>query len=291
MTKIVVAGDGRRLAVEEWGAPDGAAVFLMHGTPGSRFGPRPRESVLWRLGVRLFAYDRPGYGESDRLGARVVAHAAEDVAVIADAFGLERFAVLGRSGGGPHALACASLLADRVRCAAVLVGLAPRDAAGLDWYDGMTPRNVSAYQTAETWVGALVARFEAQAALMRRDPVAHLPYRDRELSASDQRVISDSGIRTMMASNFAEAVKRSGGGWVDDAVSFITAWGFDPAGIAVPVLLWHGAQDVHAPVRHTLWLAERIPRSHLVIAHDEAHFGALSAVPGALSWLVDRHRA
>jgi len=290
VTNIVLAHDGRRLAVEEWGAADGAPVFLMHGTPGSRFGPRPRGSVLYRLGVRLIAYDRPGYGDSDRLGSRVVAHAAEDVAAIADALGLERFAVLGRSGGGPHALACACLLGDRVRCAAVLVGLAPRDAEGLDWYAGMTASNVSAYQTAESGAGALVARFEAQAALMRRDPAAHLPYRDGELSPSDRGVMSDAGIRTMMVSNFAEAVKRSGGGWVDDAVSFITRWGFDPARITVPVLLWHGARDVHAPVRHTLWLAERIPRSHLVIAAEAAHFSALSMVPRALSWLVDRRR-
>ncbi|MFL6111117.1 MAG: alpha/beta fold hydrolase [Catenulispora sp.] len=290
MTKTVLARDGRKLAVEEWGAPDGVGVFLMHGTPGSRFGPRPRESVLYRLGVRLIAYDRPGYGESDRLGERVVAHAAEDVAAIADALGMERFSVLGRSGGGPHALACACLLGDRIRCAAVLVGLAPRDADGLDWYDGMTASNVSAYQTAEVGSRVLAARFEAQAALIRRDPAAHLPYRDRELSASDQRVMADSGIRTMMVSNFAEAVKRNGGGWVDDAVSFITAWGFDPGRIGVPVLLWHAARDVHAPVRHTLWLADRIPGSHLVIAADAAHFSALSMVPWALSWLVDRRR-
>ena len=290
MTRIVQAQDGRKLAVEEWGAPDGAPVFLMHGTPGSRFGPRPRESVLYRLGVRLIAYDRPGYGESDRLGDRAVAHAAGDVATIADALGLDRFAVLGRSGGGPHALACACLLGARVRCAAVLVGLAPRDAAGLDWYAGMTASNVAAYQTAESGARAIAARFEAQAALIRRDPAAHLPYRDRELSRSDRAVMADTGIRTMMLSNFAEALKRSGVGWIDDALSFVAAWGFDPAGIDVPVLLWHGARDVHAPVRHTVWLAEHITGSHPVIVDDAAHFGALSVLPRVLSWLVDGTR-
>src|SRR4051812_49498205 len=106
----VITEDGRKLFVAASGRPGGTPVVLLHGTPGSRFGPRPRESVLYRLGVRLVAYDRPGYGESDRLGERGVAHAAEGGAAIAVSFGLERFAGFGRFWGGPHSLACACLL-------------------------------------------------------------------------------------------------------------------------------------------------------------------------------------
>ncbi|MFD0665986.1 alpha/beta fold hydrolase [Thermocatellispora tengchongensis] len=98
MTRVVVARDGRNLAVETWGQPDATPVFLLHGTPGGRFQPRPRAKTLHLLGIRLISFDRPGYGGSDRRINRVVADAAEDVEDIADALGLGRFAVVGRSG-------------------------------------------------------------------------------------------------------------------------------------------------------------------------------------------------
>ena len=111
--------------------------------PGKPAGPHPRSSVLHRLGVRLISFDRPGYGGSDRLEGRRVADAAADVLAIADAYELEKFAVVGRSGGGPHALACAALLPERTTKTAVLVGLAPHGADGLDWFDGMAQSNVA----------------------------------------------------------------------------------------------------------------------------------------------------
>jgi pimeloyl-ACP methyl ester carboxylesterase len=96
----------RRLAVRRWGDPDGEPVFLLHGTPGSRLGVRPADDAHLRtLGVSLITFDRPGYGRSDPVRARNVADAAEDVRALADRFGYQRFAVIGRSGGGPHALA------------------------------------------------------------------------------------------------------------------------------------------------------------------------------------------
>src|SRR4051794_39170038 len=105
-TRFEIGVDDRVLAVEVSGALDGVPVFLLHGTPGSRSGPRPRTSVLYRQGVRLISYDRPGYGGSTRMQNRRVVDAAADVDAIADRMGVDRFAVVGRSGGGPHALAC-----------------------------------------------------------------------------------------------------------------------------------------------------------------------------------------
>src|SRR4051794_9200169 len=139
------AADGRGVAVEEWGAPAGYPVFLLHGTPGSRLGPIPRAMVLYQLGIRLVTFDRPGYGRSDRRIGRAVADVADDVRHIADFLQLREFAVLGRSGGGPHALACAALLPDRVSRVAALVGLAPTQAEGLDWFEGMTAANTREY--------------------------------------------------------------------------------------------------------------------------------------------------
>ena len=128
------------------------------GEPGRAI---PRGRVLYELGVRLISFDRPGYGGSDRLDSRRVADVVPDVVAIADELELERFAVLGRSGGGPHALACAALLPDRVTRAGVLVSLAPWEAEGLDWFAGMSDSNVREYTAAATAPESLTAQLGA----------------------------------------------------------------------------------------------------------------------------------
>lgn len=282
----VRADDGRQLMVESRGAPDGRPVFLLHGTPGSRRGPHPRVSVLYRLGVRLIGYDRPGYGESERRRGRLVRDAAADVRAIADALGLDRFAVVGRSGGAPHALACAALLPDRVTRTAALVSLAPHDAEGLDWFAGMTSSNVEKYRLAEQGANALDERLAAHKELIRRDPEAGLPFRDPGLPDSDRRVVADTGIRNMLIDSVAEAFKRSGDGWSDDMLAFCRPWGFEPADTRMPVLLWHGAQDVYSPAAHTLWLAARIRGATSIIESGRAHYGAVQVLPQVLAWLT-----
>ena len=282
----VCASDGRGLAVQTWGPRSGRPVFVMHGTPGCRLGPRPKAAVLHRLGMRLISYDRPGYGDSDRLPGRTVAHAAADVEAIADALEVDDFAVVGRSGGGPHALACAALLPDRVSAAAVLVGLAPRNAHGLDWYAGMTPGNVEVYRAAERGFGSLAAVIRPRAELIRSDPAANLPFADPGLPRSDRRVVADFTIRTMLVENFAEALKHSGDGWLDDASAFCRPWGFDLGGIRAPVLLWHGALDIFSPVGHSHWLAGQIETATLAVETSLAHFGAVEALPQVFAWLT-----
>ena len=145
MTQQVAVPGGRRLAVESLGDPEGNPVFLLHGTPGGRNGPRPRGIVIYRLGIRLISYDRPGYPDSDRILNALSRVRPRMSQVIADYFGLDRFSVVGRSGGAPHALACAALLPDRVISAAALGSLAPCDADHLDWQAGMTESNRRAY--------------------------------------------------------------------------------------------------------------------------------------------------
>jgi pimeloyl-ACP methyl ester carboxylesterase len=243
---------------------------------------------LHHLGVRLIAYDRPGYGGSDRLPERLVRHAAEDIAVIADELGLDRFGVAGRSGGGPHALACAALLPDRVDRAAALVCLAPFRSQGLDWYAGMTDSNVREYLVAETGVARLAPIIEATAEQIRMDPNRLLRNLGPELDQADWRVVADNSIRSGLKRAFAEAVRTSGGGWVDDARSFTLDWGFDPADIRIPVYLWHGEQDRFSPVGHTRWLASRIPGATLEIAPHAAHFSAMEVLLDILGWLTGK---
>lgn len=283
----VIAPDGRRLRVESWGAAHGVPVFMLHGTPGSRRTPHPKHAVLYRQGVHLISYDRPGYGDSDPLPGRSVAHAATDVAAIADALGIESFAVFGRSGGGPHALACAALMPYRVTRVAALGTLAPREAEYLDWYKGMVDSNVAGYRCAELGHRrVLAARLDPRAALIRDNPIAQFPFNDDELPEVDRRVVADYGIRSMLVDSFADAVKSSSIGWMDDMLSFTTPWGFDVGRIGCPVLLWHGGLDRLSPVGHAKWLAHRIVGAKLIVEPGAAHFGALVALPDVLNWLT-----
>src|ERR1700733_4047121 len=149
-------------------------------------------------GVPLITFDRPGYGTSDRQPGRRVADVAHDVAVVADRYGIDQFAVAGRSGGGPHALACAALLPDRITRAAVLVGLAPHGAEGLDWFDGMAQSNVLEFTAAANGYDGIAARLKATADTIRANPASLIDSLLAELPAPDRRVVSDSGIRSML---------------------------------------------------------------------------------------------
>jgi pimeloyl-ACP methyl ester carboxylesterase len=242
--------------------------------------------VLYELGVRLISFDRPGYGRSERLDSRRVADVVPDVEAIADELRLDQFAVIGRSGGGPHALACAALLPERVTRAGALVSLAPRDAEGLDWFEGMADSNVLAYTTAANAPEMLTARLIATAATIRADPSSHVTALGPEMQESDRRVLADIGIRKKLVENYKEALSGSPDGWIDDVLAFCAPWGFDLTAIRVPVRLWHGEKDVFSPVAHTQWLAEQIPGALMEISPGAAHFEALVAVPDLLSWLI-----
>jgi pimeloyl-ACP methyl ester carboxylesterase len=311
--QVVTAAGTRSLALESWGPEEGYPVFLLHGTPGSRLGPRPRTRDLHLLGIRLIAHDRPGYGGSDRLKDRRVDHAAADVAAIADHLGIKRFSVVGRSGGGPHALACAALLPDRVENAAVLVSLAPPDAEGLSWFDGMTASNIHAFELARDDHELLREELIHRRSAVNADPQRMIASLDPELSAGDRRIVREIEVRRMLVDNFGAAFdpndrkyrpkeERAGAaaanqdrnapdygshGWFDDVVSFAQPWGFPVSDVNVPVLLWHGELDRFSPLGHFTWLSEHIERVTPVMAMGTAHFGAVPILPRILRWLAD----
>jgi pimeloyl-ACP methyl ester carboxylesterase len=277
--------DGRRLAVTFAGDPLGEPVFYLHGTPGSRLGPRPTEQRLNERGVLLISFDRPGYGRSDRLPRRTVADIVPDVEAIADSLGLEKFAVLGRSGGGPHALACAARLPGRVTRAAALVSLAPSEELGDAWFDGMAESNVAVYRMAAKDPEALSARLMRATEEITADPASHIAVLTPEMPEADRRIVADGNVRALLEQNFFEGLRTSAEGWIDDVLAFAAPWGFEVSEIQVPVYLWHGGQDVFSPVAHTQWLADHIKDAQTEFPPDRAHFGALEMVPAVLSWL------
>lgn len=281
-----VKNEGRLVEVEASGAPHGTPVFLLHGTPGSRRGPKPRGSVLYRLGVRLICHSRPGYGGSTRKPDRTVADAASDVLAIADDLGLDQFAVVGRSGGGPHALACAALIPERVARTAVLVSVAPADAIGLDWYLGMSEENIAEYTTADADTSMLLQRLRVKADRLKADPESMVRELREQMSDPDRRVVDDIAIRRLLTITYQEALKHGPYGWIDDVVALRAHWGFSFDAITGPVRLWHGANDTFSPVSHTHWLAKQISHAEVRVQSDTAHFGAVEILPEMLPWLT-----
>jgi pimeloyl-ACP methyl ester carboxylesterase len=278
---------GRTVRYETAGARDGYPVFLLHGTPGSRIGPKPRAAVLYRLGIRLISHDRPGYGGSDRQPGRTVADCADDVALIADDLGLGTFAVVGRSGGGPHAMACAARLPDRVDRAAVLVSLAPAEADDIDWYAGMNEDNVREYTTARHDEQKLVESLRLIADRTRRSPLSLLESLRGQITGPDRQVVHDPEIERLLLETYAEAMRPGPYGWIDDTLALRRDWGFRLSDIRQRVRLWHGAEDNVVPASHSRWLAERIPHAEFEVQTATAHFGAMEILPDILSWLAE----
>ncbi|THA33960.1 alpha/beta hydrolase [Streptomyces sp. A1547] len=272
----LITDDRRTLAVEEWGDPTGTPVVYLHGSPMSRLARYPDDSLFHELGVRLITYDRPGFGGSTPKPGRRVIDAAADVAAITAALGLDRFAVFGVSGGGPHAMAFAARHPERVTRLGALASPAPRDAAGLDWTAGMSEGN----------------RHSAAVALTGRQAVtehlANLGTADfPPLPEIEQTVLSRPEISAMMGAAFAEAVRPGLDGWVDDVSAiFGTEWGFDPADITVPTRIWHGGLDTLVPPAHGEWLAARMPTATLIRQADAGHGGHFDATPAMLAWLI-----
>ncbi|MEH0827866.1 MULTISPECIES: alpha/beta fold hydrolase [unclassified Micromonospora] len=292
-TEFAHRADNKRVAYEVTGAPDGIPVFLLHGTPGSRRGPKPRGIVLYRLGVRLIAHDRPGYGDSDRREGRDVADAARDVEAIADQLGLERFAVAGRSGGGPHALACAAdgALRGRVTRVAVLVSFAPSDATQLDWFAGMNSDNVRGFGgDGNRDTASVIEQIRRRAARAIDDPRILLEELMVEMSAADRRAVNDAALRRLITDTYEEALRAGPYGWIDDVLALRRSWKFDLGAIdtaATPVRLWHGAEDTFAPASHARWLAGQIPGAEVEVQPGAAHFDAVEELPRMLRWLTD----
>lgn len=293
MTQQIPALGERGLSVESLGDPEGKPVFLLHGTPGGRYGPRPRGIVLYRLGIRLISFDRPGYPGSARKPGRIVASAAEDVKLIADYLEISRFSVVGRSGGAPHALACAALLPDRVISAAAMASLAPCDAVGLDWEAGMTESNVLAFGYGKADPPSKLRPYlQEQAKHVSKGSEGLLSALWSEMDDQDKQVIDDIGLRQIIANVHVEALRGNClDGWVDDVIALARPWGFNPAKITVPVRLWGGHDDVFSPVAHTYWLAEQINGAEVEIEYGKAHFSTVTLLPKFLAWVAKQANA
>jgi pimeloyl-ACP methyl ester carboxylesterase len=273
------SADGRVLDIAVAGPADGAVVLFHHGTPGSPLllGAQLRAGA--ERGLRHVAYARPGYAGSGRAAGRRIADCAADAAAVLDALGVVECVTIGWSGGGPHALACAALLRERVRAAATIAGVAPADAAGLDWMQGMGQENLEEFDAAVGGEATLLPYLRTEAADLAGVTGADLAAAFGDLVDDVDRAALTGEVADDLAAEIHDALRDDVWGWLDDDLAFLRPWGFDLDAIAVPVAIWQGGRDRMVPASHGPWLAEHVAGAH---AHfDDRH--------GHVSLMTDDH--
>jgi pimeloyl-ACP methyl ester carboxylesterase len=292
MEHVVDTSDGRRLAVEEDGDPEGIPVLVHNGTPNSRLLYKHHVADAVARGIRLISYDRPGYGGSSPAPGRTVADCAGDVRAICAALKIDRLLTWGISGGGPHVLATAALLPDLVVAAASLASLAPYGAEGLDYFQGMGQLNVDDYQLYFRDKAAARAKVDTD----REEMLAATP---EEVATMLQSLLSgpDAAVLTGDLAEYLEQSTQSGlapggEGWWEDGSADVEAWGFDLDTISVPVLLLHGEQDQFVPFGHGVWLAAHIPGVEARLTAEDGHLTLAERRVGEVhAWLLSKWSA
>jgi pimeloyl-ACP methyl ester carboxylesterase len=282
--------DGRILAAAEWGDPNGTPLISIHGTPGGRIGWWTKEPGIYaRFGLRRITFDRAGYGDSTRKRGRRVIDVVADVEHLTAALGIDRFLVAGGSGGGPHALALAATLPDRViRCHAA-VSVAPFDAEGLDWMAGMTEGNVIEFGTATKGEAPSRQLCDGlRGTAIERLTAGRLDWMgdDYELSEADMEMSRKHFV--VERAHMLNGLAPSADGWIDDLLVMVKPWGFDVETIRVPVLLTYGRTDNLVPAAHGDWLAAHVPGATVWVDEESGHMGADDDVERELGWISGR---
>lgn len=281
MTDHLVLASGARLDYIVEGDGDALLVYH-HGTPAA--GPIPSEmrAAAEAHGLVIAELVRPGYGESTRQPGRSVADVAPLASALADHLGHERFVTVGWSGGGPHAIATAALLPQRCMAAMSLAGVAPYDAAGLDFLAGMGEDNIAEFGAALEGPEPLEA-FLSDAAGALRDVTGDQVI-DAMLSllpAVDQAHLTGEAAEEM-ARELRWSLAHGIWGWFDDDLAFTQPWGFDLSAVPRPVQIWQGTDDLMVPASHGQWLAAHVSRSetHIIDGHGHLSLAAQACDQG-----------
>ena len=274
---------GRILDVAVAGPEDGTPLVFHHGSPGARMLFKPFIEAAVTRGLRYVSYSRPGFGDSTRQPGRIVADCATDTESILDQLGADRFFVTGWSAGGPHALACAALLPERVIASSTIAGVAPYGAKNLDWEAGQDK------ETIEKIHAAINDPDKLQSLLEREEPkYAHVTG-DQIIAALgdlpdvDKAVLSGP-LGDFLAENIREAFRNGVWGLFDENTALSRDWGFNLSQIKVPVAVWQGAEDKMVPFAHGQWLANNVPNAQAHLLPDQGH---LSLVFGYFDKVLD----
>jgi pimeloyl-ACP methyl ester carboxylesterase len=269
---------GGSVAVREWGDPAGRPVVFLHGTPGSRlFSPDP--PLRFAVGVRLLTFDRPGYGRSTPPDVPSLTAVAEIVARIADHHGLDRFPVVGFSGGGPAAFACGALLPDRVSRVSLVSSWGPIDELEAA-YASLTDDERELVSAIRADPAAATALLWESAEWFSERPLRFL---ETAREAGDEAVFNDPLVRSNFAASNVEGARQGQAGLVADWVADALPWGFRLAEIGVPVDLWIGQRDPGRAPLDAPEIARRIPSCAVHADADGGHWLLISRWPDILA--------
>ena len=270
--QIIDLVDGRKLEVATMGDPSGHTVLFHHGTPGSYQTLRLFEPLLERGNYFLVTTSRAGYGASTRREGRSVASVVDDARAALGHFRRDAYAVVGWSGGGPHALACAALDAPRCRRAVSVASVAPQD-ADFDWTEGMGPENLEEFALAKKGGAPYEEYMAAAGAVMAEvttDNVIELM--GGLLPDVDKEVLANDAFRALVADSTSYGFKKGWRGYYDDNRAFLLPWGFDVEAIEIPVALFYGEADLSVPPLHGAWLSRHLRRASRHHLDGEGHF-------------------
>jgi len=281
--KLIRLHDGRSLGYVESGDPQGVPVLFFHGFGTTRVVCPPDEPAR-QLGIRLIAVDRPGLGLSTPKPGRRLLDWPDDVRQLADQLGLKRFSLVGWSGGGPYALACARRLPDRIDSIAIVSGAAPLAETTRTDYLRRFDRNAVLAAGKAPWIIRLALWHWGRA--QRRDAERFFEESLVDMCAADQEVLSEPGLRSQMIANSVELYRQGGRGMYDEALVLARPWGFEMSELRIPVEIWHGARDRTVPVAMSDHLAESIPNARLRLFADEGHHLIYRYWPEILSSLL-----
>jgi pimeloyl-ACP methyl ester carboxylesterase len=266
------ACDGRVIAVEILGDHDATPVLLCHGLADSRLAAQSLEQAARDLGLRVIAPDRPGTGGTDRRWLRQLADWADDAAVVLDVLRIDSAVLLGVSGGGPFAAACAARLPARVRSLTLVspLGLAEWPTAGMAQGERLSLALATRAPAFGAWSMARLA------ALARHSPAIFLWLAGTNQPDVDVRALRQPGLRESFLTCYVEAFRHGSWGVAQDLRLLTRPWGFDLASITVPTSIHHGDADTTVPVQHARLYAQAIPGARLRIHPGEGHFSILS---------------
>jgi pimeloyl-ACP methyl ester carboxylesterase len=263
--------DGRALEVSASGPDQGTPLVFHHGTPSDRTQYPPFAEAAAARGLRLVTYSRPAYGGSSRQPGRVIADCAADTLAIVEQLGAGRFYTAGWSGGGPHALACAALLGDRVLGCATIAGVGPFGAAGLDFLEGMGRDNQEEFGAALAGPSQLQDYLERQAQVLAEVTGEQVAAALGDLVSPVDVGALAGDFAAYLATTFRQAVSTGLWGGFDDDLAFTRPWGFDLDEVGVPVVVWQGGQDRMVPFAHGQWLATQVPGARPRLLPEEGH--------------------
>lgn len=282
-TSIMDLPDGRELAWLELGDPGGKPVIGFHGTPGSRYQLVLDEAPVRSAGVRLISVDRPGYGHSTFQPNRRLVDWPDDVARLADHLDIDQFCVIGLSGGGPHSLACAALLPERVSVAGVISGIGSLSAPGDE--EGMMPINVLLSRVARRWSKPLDVLFGGVVFAQRRWPERLLESMRKQVAAPDAEILGRPEVRDWFIRDVRRPAATAGRASAQDFALFSRDWGFRLQDIKVPVHFWQGDTDRNVPPEHARRMAAEVPGAVLHEVPGGGHLMVIDQIEQILTTL------